>query len=168
MERKKAIMYASVAGLTLFAAIRGIWKISGGGGNPEEENSSPRVVDIQTEQELGGASGSFETENENSSMSGETITNGLTGATYEVSDDPENRGRICLKLKSYSENNPQTVMGAMTAHGSDPGSYHESPPISVTVYTPDGSVIGSPSTEDGILDDDLYGTVPPGTEVCKN
>lgn len=51
------------------------------------------------------------------------IQNGMTGAIYMKSQDPENKGRQCVTIGRYSKENPATLVGAAVAVGSNNGIY---------------------------------------------
>lgn len=70
---------------------------------------------------------------------GEYLQNTMTGAKYKIVDDPENKGRICVRIGRYSDNDKHTLVGAAVAVGPDPGAYIDTNGI---IYNSDGVVIG--------------------------
>jgi hypothetical protein len=51
------------------------------------------------------------------------ITNGMTGAQYEVVPDPEGKNRECVRIGEYSQENRRTLVGASVVVGPEKGVY---------------------------------------------
>lgn len=90
------------------------------------------------------------------------LSNPLTGATFSVVPDPDGQDRLCLEIKRFTEENPQTVIGAITAAGK--GEYSWVP--GSDVYDPEGEKIGTTTNES--LPDESLSNVLSGTKVCIN
>lgn len=93
------------------------------------------------------------------------VRNGMTGAIYHFTNNPEGKSGRCVRLGEYSSTNKQDVFGAATALGPNPNTYNDYP--SFKVYMPDFKTIGS-FTTDEIPMHETFGVVPPGTIICEN
>ena|SRR5688572_3297206 len=93
------------------------------------------------------------------------ITNGMTGAVYEVVPNPDGDYGRCVRLSYYTDSNKQDVVGAATALGPDRYRYNDY--YNFKVFMPDHRVIGS-FTTDEIPMSDSFAIVPPGTVVCED
>ncbi|MDP3918034.1 MAG: hypothetical protein Q8Q30_02580 [Candidatus Woesebacteria bacterium] len=51
------------------------------------------------------------------------ITNGMTGAQYEVVPDPEGKNRECVRIGEYSQENHRTLVGASVVVGPEKDVY---------------------------------------------
>lgn len=89
-----------------------------------------------------------------------TIINQMTGVIYKVVPNPEAKPGKCVQLGKYTDNNRQTVVGAATALGPDPGRYNDYPRFEVYGF--------GAFTTDTLPDPDQFRLVPPGTIVCED
>lgn len=67
------------------------------------------------------------------------LTNGMTGAEYDIVKDPEGKGRICIKIGRYSESNKRTLVGATVAVGPSPNDYIDTDGV---IYDQNENIIG--------------------------
>lgn len=124
------------------------------------------LVDVSKESQISSSNTDPLATPTKSEGQGETIVNGMTGAIFDVTSDPEGLGRQCAQLGHYSPSNKQDVTGAAVALGSDPGVY-----VDVrggVVYAADRKTVIGNFSHSQLPSNDLFGIVSPGTVVCAN